>query len=1178
MRSMTDRHPEFLQNKKFCFMTLLFILLAGIVSDTAVRAADGTPSTWYVSVQGSDTNDGLSMEHPKRDLAAAIYAMGLGDTLIVMPGAYVLDNFRAWPKDPWKKKMYLNREGGSRSIRTTIKGLPGADRPFIRGSLQFNAAIGVTLEHLNIQGGIGYGQYMIYRDCLIGGPGVVYGVGAQHHHALIENNVFHDIRGESDAIGIYIHGHNNIIRGNVFRNIGHHGINSNRTKGADGPEPSKGWTIENNLITWIDGHGIGLQNVEDFTIRNNVLVNVGSQAISFGGNKFPDKNIRVRNNTIYNGSGKGYYGLFFPNRDIQNLTVENNIIVHRNPVAFPHPNIQLQGERMKSFTFRNNLYFNPYYGSGRIFEGNGHFTLAQWQAWTAERMGTAAGLESGSIVADPLVVSPPQNGNDYPAVDGSSHINLRLTAASPARDAGVSISDLNADITGAVRPQGTGFDMGAYEYAGNPSSELLPPEGLIVTPASPERLNLSWRPSPSAEATGYRVIRDGAPVADVAGLAYADAGLSPETAYAYTVRSLDAAGNESADSAAVTGVTLPAAVPLTPPKGLAITAFFSDRLKLDWTPSPHPDVVAYMVYRDGVFIAEINSPPFWDEGLAPETLYSYAVSAKDGSGAESELSPTVSGTTAAAFVPPTAPEGLEAISVTPTQAVLRWGGSDRPDLAAYILYRDGEAVAQTGETQAADAGLSPETAYQYAVSTLLTSGEESALSGALNVTTPAETPHDDATYYVSPEGDDASDGRTEATAWKDLGAAIYRMTLGDTLIVLPGDYMVVDFRTWPRNPWKEKMFLNRSGGDREIRTVIKGKEGAGRPVISAMKSDGSYGGLQFNGIIGLTLERLEIRGSVGYGDDIIYRDCVFGGKETGRGIHACHSRALIENCLFRDFRNGRGNIAISMHGNDNIIRNNRFENVKNYAVHSSAPGSSASSGWVIEGNRFWKTGGMKLCDLTDSTIKNNEFCNNYGNGIHLGGKRHDNARIRILHNTVYNAEKGGIGLFLACTVPELEFRNNILVHTRPINFAYADTQLTPAMLAGYGFSSNIYFNPLDAGAPVVWMKFGGMEKIGLDEWRALAEERTGKAFEAGSLAANPLVVESPMDRDAKPGTDADLRLAAGSPAVDAGLDLEDVTADLEGNARPAGAAADIGAWERVADEARAEAISGRADL
>src|SRR5205814_8759049 len=40
--------------------------------------------------------------------------------------------------------------------------------------------------------------------------------------------------------------------------------------------------------------------------------------------------------------------------------------------------------------------------------------------------------------------------------------------------------------------------------------------------------------------------------------------------------------------------------------------------------------------------------------------------------------------------------------------------------------------------------------------------------------------------------------------------------------------------------------------------------------------------------------------------------------------------------------------------------------------------------------------------------------------------------------------------------------------------------------------------------------------------------------------------------------------APASPAIDAGQTLPDVTIDIEGNPRPAGAASDIGAYERTA--------------
>ena len=44
--------------------------------------------------------------------------------------------------------------------------------------------------------------------------------------------------------------------------------------------------------------------------------------------------------------------------------------------------------------------------------------------------------------------------------------------------------------------------------------------------------------------------------------------------------------------------------------------------------------------------------------------------------------------------------------------------------------------------------------------------------------------------------------------------------------------------------------------------------------------------------------------------------------------------------------------------------------------------------------------------------------------------------------------------------------------------------------------------------------------------------------------------------------EADVRLGAGSPAIDAGLPLADVTLDAAGVGRPRGAGYDLGAYER----------------
>ncbi len=87
-------------------------------------------------------------------------------------------------------------------------------------------------------------------------------------------------------------------------------------------------------------------------------------------------------------------------------------------------------------------------------------TLAQWRA--------ATGQDTHSIVATPAELFVNVGGNDY-----------HLSATSPARDAGATLATVTEDLEGAVRPQGTASDIGAYEFpaAATPVSLTVIPYG-----------------------------------------------------------------------------------------------------------------------------------------------------------------------------------------------------------------------------------------------------------------------------------------------------------------------------------------------------------------------------------------------------------------------------------------------------------------------------------------------------------------------------------------------------------------------------------------------------------------------------------------------------------------------------------------------------------------------------
>jgi RHS repeat-associated protein len=87
------------------------------------------------------------------------------------------------------------------------------------------------------------------------------------------------------------------------------------------------------------------------------------------------------------------------------------------------------------------------------------------------------------------------------------------------------------------------------------------PTGLTATAASSTRINLSWTASTDAVGVqGYRLFRSGSLAATVGSTTWADTGLTPSTAYSYTVAAIDGAGNASAQSTSAGSTTQSAAL------------------------------------------------------------------------------------------------------------------------------------------------------------------------------------------------------------------------------------------------------------------------------------------------------------------------------------------------------------------------------------------------------------------------------------------------------------------------------------------------------------------------------------------------------------------------------------------------------------------------------------------
>jgi chitodextrinase len=82
------------------------------------------------------------------------------------------------------------------------------------------------------------------------------------------------------------------------------------------------------------------------------------------------------------------------------------------------------------------------------------------------------------------------------------------------------------------------------------------------------------------------------------------------------------------------------------PTGLTATATSSSQISLAWTASTDDvGVSGYKIFRGGVQIATTGATSYQNQGLTPDTTYSYSVAAYDSAGNTSALSATASATT-----------------------------------------------------------------------------------------------------------------------------------------------------------------------------------------------------------------------------------------------------------------------------------------------------------------------------------------------------------------------------------------------------------------------------------------------------------------------------------------------------------------------------------------------------
>jgi len=243
------------------------------------------------------------------------------------------------------------------------------------------------------------------------------------------------------------------------------------------------------------------------------------------------------------------------------------------------------------------------------------------------------------------------------STDGGNTFPITLLAATPNDGTQAVTIPNTAGTQNRIMVKGTNhifFDVSNANFtitAGS-SDTVAPsaPTSLVASGTTQTTTNLAWTASTDNVAvTGYDVYQNGVFKANTASTTYAVTGLTASTAYAFTVKAKDAAGNASAASNTANVTTLaPVADTTAPsaPTSLAASGTTAAATNLSWTASTdNVAVTGYDVYQNGAFKATVTTTSYTVTGLTAATAYSFYVVAKDAAGNVSAQSNTVNVTT-----------------------------------------------------------------------------------------------------------------------------------------------------------------------------------------------------------------------------------------------------------------------------------------------------------------------------------------------------------------------------------------------------------------------------------------------------------------------------------------------------------------------------------------------------
>lgn len=391
-------------------------------------------ANFWVSKSGNNGNAGTSSGAAKLTIAAGLALMSGGDTLFVGAGTYAESILNAIPR------------GSSTSVLTTVRADDPANRPVLQptaspasvitfdGAYSYIKVSGFICDAVNCSDDcvrISYtisGSTQVAHDIWLDALDIKNTTGASKQGL----NVFRDDvsgstqggyckftnldissnghTGENLSQGMYLETSHNLISSCSF----HH----NKVNGLSLFNGFPNQSIDSNTITCCRFYSNGLNSPASSGFGAGLVIGCGRGTIAF-------------NNLIYGNNNTGGAGVFIDSfsgsTNTKSVTFVNNTIYDNAGYGLYIENIS------SGIIVRNNIL----YSNGTDFSDNAADTVKD------HNLTTNPAFTNGSTTVYDLTLS---------------------ASTSAAVDAGTTVSTVTADFIGTARPQGSAYDIGAYEF------------------------------------------------------------------------------------------------------------------------------------------------------------------------------------------------------------------------------------------------------------------------------------------------------------------------------------------------------------------------------------------------------------------------------------------------------------------------------------------------------------------------------------------------------------------------------------------------------------------------------------------------------------------------------------------------------------------------------------------